>query len=366
LGSRAKWTTRQEAFRWRNDTVDLAKRYHFFDDFNVVYYQIRGRQYSFIELRNPDGSVNWEKAYKVLSSDLVIEDIEQIRLDIFKEKPEIKIIVFGRSGGGFLVQRYLAKYSDYVQRAFIRAAPNSIIMKQMGYPESQYFYKTLADIDTTLHSKLKTILKNEVVPDYQLFWILKSIPYASKNPGEELSFLITDLYDGNTELYKQYLGKKNFDFSKLLKTEKEMSQREIGMSFCPMEVSAEYMLNPDPEFIDPFYGCMKKLSEPYIKLIQEKKVELPTFPPLEKFRNVETEVFYLAGRHDHVSDYRIGIELGKYFKNYELFISDDNHTMSIHKECYPLLRNTFFKYGLGSNELQNVKNSDTCVEWKEN
>ena len=27
----------------------LAKEYNFFDDFNVVYYQIRGRKYSFIE-----------------------------------------------------------------------------------------------------------------------------------------------------------------------------------------------------------------------------------------------------------------------------------------------------------------------------
>jgi hypothetical protein len=149
-----------------------------------------------------------------------------------------------------------------------------------------------------------------------------------------------------------------------MKAEKDLSPRDIGRYFCPLEVSAEYMLDPDPEFIDPFYGCLKKLAEPYLKLIHEGRVVIPTFPPLETFREVETEVFYLAGRHDHVSDYRIGIELGKYFKNYELFISDDNHTMSIHKECYPLLRNTFFKYGTGSEELQNVRNSLTCKEWK--
>lgn len=344
---------------------DLAKRYHFFDDFNVVYYQIRGRQYSFIELRNPDGSVNWEKAYTLLSSDLVIEDIECIRRDLFKKKPDTKIFVYGRSGGGFLIQRYLAKYSDYVKRAFIRAAPNSIIMKQMGHPEAKYFYNTLAGIDKTLYTKLKTILKNKIVPDYQLFWILRNIPYASKNPGEELKRLITDLFNGSKKIYQQYLEKRGFDFSKMIKAEKDMSLRDIGMIFCPMEVSPEYMVNPDPEFIDPFYECLKKLSEPYIKLIKEKKVAIPTFPPLETFRDVKTEVFYLAGRHDHVSDYRIGIELGKYFKNYELFIADDNHTMSIHKKCYPVLRNTFFKYGIGSKKLQEVRNSLNCKEWKQ-
>jgi hypothetical protein len=144
-----------------------------------------------------------------------------------------------------------------------------------------------------------------------------------------------------------------------------MNLRDIGMYFCPLEVSGDFMLNPDPEYIDPFYEIMKRFSEPYLKLIREGKVKSPTFPPLETFKNVETEVFYLAGRYDHVSDYRIGVKLGKYFRNYELFIADDNHTMSIHKKCYPLLRNTFFKYGIGSKELQNVRNNLVCDEWKQ-
>lgn len=144
-----------------------------------------------------------------------------------------------------------------------------------------------------------------------------------------------------------------------------MNAWEIGGYLRPVEVGAEYMLDPDPEFIDPFYGSLKKLSEPYLRLIKEKKITAPTFPPLEKFKYVETEIFYLAGRHDHVSDYRIGIELGKYFKNYELFIADDNHTMTIHEECYPSLRNTYFKYGIGSKELDAVRHSLNCKEWKQ-
>jgi len=102
-------------------------------------------------------------------------------------------------------------------------------------------------------------------------------------------------------------------------TEKDMNAWEIGGYLRPVEVAAEYMLIPDPEYIDPFYGSLKKLSEPYLRLIKEKKVTAPSFPPLEKFKEVTTEVFYLAGKHDHVSDYRIGIELGKYLKNYELY-----------------------------------------------
>ncbi len=134
---------------------DLAKSYQFFDNFNVLRYQHRGREYSHIELKNDDGNVNWEMAYRVLSSNQVIEDIEQIRKDLFKEAPDTKILIYGRSGGGYLVQQYLAKYSRYVHRAFIGAAPNPVILKQLGYPESKYFYNELNDIDTMIYEKLK-------------------------------------------------------------------------------------------------------------------------------------------------------------------------------------------------------------------
>ena len=283
-----------QQFSMPGEVDKLAKSYHFFDNFNVVYYQIRGRQYSFIELRNQDGSLNWEKAYTLLSYNLIIEDIESIRKDLFKDNPETKILAFGRSGGGFLLQKYLSKYSRYVSRAFIRAAPNSIIMKQFGYPESKYFYNTLNSIDTTLYAKLKIILKKDIVPDYQLYWILRNIPYASENPADEFEKLINELYFGKKYVYQQYIGDQRFDFSKWMKSEEDMSLRDIGMYYAPMEVSAEYMLDSDPEYIDPFYGCLKKLAEPYIKLIQEGKVMIPIFPPLETLSQVDTEVFYLA------------------------------------------------------------------------
>jgi len=307
----------QQEFTIPGNVDELAERYHFFQHFNVLYYHHRGREYSYIELKDRDGTVNWERAYRVLSSNQVIEDIEHIRKNLFKEKPDTKILIYGRSGGGCLVQRYLAKYSQYVHRAFIRAAPNPIIMKQLGYPESKYFYNKLNDIDPTLHVKLKEVMKKNIVPNYQLFWILKGIPYASKNPKDELKNLICELYEGKKSLYESYLQKKGFDFSKKIIPEKDMSGWDIGCNLRPLEVGAEYML-----------------------------------------------IFYLAGKHDHVSDYRIGIELGKYFKNYELFVADDNHTMTIYKDCYPLLRNAFFKYGIGSEELQEVRNSMNCKEWK--
>jgi hypothetical protein len=105
------------------------------------------------------------------------------------------------------------------------------------------------------------------------------------------------------------------------------------------------------------------LSASVIQLVRRKKVP-PLQPPLEQFRGVETEVFYQAGHYDYMSPYQIGIELGKYFKHYELFIAEDDHMMMKYKDCYPKLRNAFFKYGIGSKELQEARSSAFCREWE--
>lgn len=343
---------------------DLAKEYNFFEFFNVVRYQYRGRKYSHIELKNNDGTVNWEKAYRVMSSKQAIEDIERLRQDLFKDRPETKIFVYGRSGGGYLIQRYLAKYSKNVKRAFIESAPHPIIMKQLGNPESKYLYNLLMETDPALNGKLKAVLDRKIVPDLKLLWILKGIPYKSKNPKDELAKLINELYQGKKGLYEQYLRRQGFDFSKVLVPEKQMSAWEIGGVLVPVEFIIEFTSGPEPNYVDPLYACLGKASEPYIRLIEEKKVNAPVPVPLEKFKEVETEVFWLTGKNDHVSPYQIGIELGEYFKCYELFIADDNHNLTIHKECYLLLRNAFFKYGIGSKQLQEVRNCIKCKEWK--
>jgi pimeloyl-ACP methyl ester carboxylesterase len=342
---------------------DLAKEYDFFEFFNVVRYQYRGRKYSYIELKNSDGTVNWEKAYRVMSSEQAVEDIERIRQDLFKDRPDTKVFVYGRSGGGYLIQRYLAKYSKNVKRAFIESAPHPIIMKQLGNPESKYLYNLLMKTNPALNDKLNTVLGRKIVPDLNLLWILKGIPYKSKNPKGELAKLINELYQGKKSLYEQYLRRQGFDFSKALVPEKKMSAWEIGGVLVPVEFILEYKSGPEPNYVDPLYACLGKASEPYIRLIEEKKVEAPVPVPLEKFKEVETEVFWLTGKNDHVSPYQVGIELGNYFKNYELFIADDNHNLTIHKGCYLLLRNAFFQYGIGSKKLQEVRNCVKCKEW---
>jgi pimeloyl-ACP methyl ester carboxylesterase len=345
---------------------DLAKRYQFFEHFNVVRIQLRGREYSYINLKNEDKSVQWERAYRILSSKQIIEDIERVRQNLFSDQSGKEIYLFGRSGGGYLVQEYLAKYSQNVRRAFIEVAPNPLIMEDLGFIESKYLYDLLNSIDPELHEKLKTVIEKGEVPELKLLWILKGIPYKSENPKEELALLINELSIGKMELYDEYLAMRGFDFSKVIPDEKTMGAWEMGCYLRPLECDGTYILGPKPDYVDPLYTTLRKISDPYIQLIEEEKVKPIEYPSLEKFKTIKTEVFFLAGRNDHVTPYQIGIELKKLIKNFDLYIADDNHNLTIYKECSPLLRNAFFNYGIDSKKLHEVKNSLECKEWYPN
>lgn len=147
------------------------------------------------------------------------------------------------------------------------------------------------------------------------------------------------------------MEKGGYDYTKLKANKVLLRQMGIGMFLRPIECYGKYLLGPPPDYIDPIYYCFRDLSSEFISLIEKNKVPSPIFPSLKKFEEIKTEVFYLSGKNDHMSPYQIGVELRKYFPNYELFISDDNHLFNKHKDCYPLLRNAFFKHGNSSRQL---------------
>ncbi|MBA7599545.1 hypothetical protein ES703_06579 [subsurface metagenome] len=342
----------------------LAERYQFDDSFNLVRIEPRGRKYSYIEVRSEDGSIDWEKAYHLLSSRQLVEDIERVRQDLFSENPDTKIYLYGRSGGGYLVQEYLARYSHHVERAFIRCAPNPLIMEKLGYIESKHLVNSLNAIDPELKIKLKKIIDRETVPKLELLWLLLRLGYQHQDPGPFQAIVINELYENNVDTYTSYMEKRGFSYSQLKENMALQEQMGAGMYLRPLECDGLYLLGPEPDYIDPLYYCFRDLSSSVFRLIEEKRVPPPTYPSLDDLSGIETEVFYLAGKNDHMSPYQIGIELGKYIKNYELFISDDNHLFLKHKDCYPLLRNAFFKYSIGSEELLEARTCSECREWK--
>jgi hypothetical protein len=79
----------------------------------------------FPEVFNKDCSINYPLALKLYGSTEQIDDIEAVRQDMQRRGPlrkDGKIMVYGGSGGGVLVQQYLDKYGEHVSRALIESS----------------------------------------------------------------------------------------------------------------------------------------------------------------------------------------------------------------------------------------------------
>ncbi len=358
-------TDGQQSYGEAGKVDELARRMQFDSTLNLVFIENRGRRYSFIDASNADGSSDWEKVYRLFSAEQMVEDIECVRKDLFKDHPGSQLFLFARSGGGYIAQEYLAKYGLHVQRAYLQCAPNPTIMKQLGNPESRSFINTVRAADPALPGMLEAVLKKRTVPELHLLWLLYRIQFAVQKPEPVFLRIINDLAHDSLGSYNEYLRKGGFDYTKAKGTQTSLAkQMGPAMFMSPIQCDGEYMLGDPPDYIDPVYTCLGDLCAPIIQLVREKKVPPPEPPVLEEFGRLATEVFYQAGYTDHITPYEVGLELGKYFRHYELFIADDNHMMMKHEACYPPMRNAFFKHGIGSTELQEARASANCGEWK--
>jgi pimeloyl-ACP methyl ester carboxylesterase len=341
----------------------MAERYEFSDSLNLVLIEYRGREHSPIEVKNADGNVDWEKAYHLFASHQAVDDIDAVRRDLFSDHPDTKINFYGRSGGAYLIHEYLSKYPRNAARAFTRAAPSPLVMHMQGNPESRYLMESLNAIDPSLHGKLETVLQRQEIPSHKLLWLLLQLPYGDPDAPDLQAQIINELYEGESATYDEYNARPRYDLSAELMAQLER-QMGVGSYLRPLECDGPYLLGLQPDYVDPVYVTMRFISAPYVSLIEDQGLPGPEYPPLESYRDVNAEVFYLAGKDDHMSPWSIAVELENWFPNYQYFIADDTHIMSEHPECYPLLRNAFLMHGLGSEELEDAIGSPQCAEWR--
>jgi pimeloyl-ACP methyl ester carboxylesterase len=107
----------------------------------------------FPEVYNSDGSVNYKLALKLYSSDQQIADIEAVRQDMQSQgllPPDGKIMLYGGSGGGFLVQQFLNKYGSHVSRALIESSGAPDLAQQHNSTFATNFYDSNPDAAMTL------------------------------------------------------------------------------------------------------------------------------------------------------------------------------------------------------------------------
>jgi hypothetical protein len=108
------------------------------------------------------------------------------------------------------------------------------------------------------------------------------------------------------------------------------------------------------------------IAKPLLDLTDAGEITPADFP-FKNLHQLETEVFVLSGRWDHVVDYRSSIALASYYPNGYLFLADDSHVFQVFEESgllAPMLQN-FLKSGLGSKEFESAVAKADEYRWQE-
>lgn len=352
-----------QQFHIRQGKVKNLQIRLFDDRFNVVGIpgRIISQKLSDISI-NPDNSVNWEKAYQIFNSRQWCGDIDELRKHILGEKG--KVMLFGGSGGAYLIHEYLAHYGKYASRVFTEAAANPFLDAELGIIMDK-FWDEIGEYDPGLQKKMHEILKKYVDkrPEIIMTFSRQHYFFKADKIQQARAELIESLYTGNMEFYER--AKKDFEVNEVVSIME--TQQAI-----PIRVRMYEIIRPVLErvelFGDAVYPGLEmtyNLALPLIMLNREDKIPVPTMN-FNSLKNLSTDIFILAGRWDAAADYRTQIELSKKYKHSTLFIANDDHMFKNLKAAGLIkeIRSTFFYYGANSIETQKSLKKFAPYKWK--
>jgi pimeloyl-ACP methyl ester carboxylesterase len=261
----------------------------------------------FPEVFNKDGSVNYPLALNLYGSNQQIDDIEAVRRDMQHKgllPQDGKIMVYGGSGGGVLVQQYLDKYGEHVSRALIESSgsPDLARMHNATFMKSTYESNPSVKI---------ACLKSWLVPsnNFPLIQLILDAPCEL-----EVKVRVYELMGEDLENYHP------------------ASAHDIGLG----------------------YEWSKVLLADFMKAHEEGIIPI-TQINLNRSR-YRGEVMVWSGTADQDFSNQMGQWLSDSYIYSRLAIFDDVHRLRKHPDYYREFRRAFFKFGLNSPEIQNYFN----------
>ncbi len=352
----------QQFFLLNEGWVARFEKDTFGEGFNLV--GVIGRSFSpgiAAHLRRQDGSVDWVKAFRLLSSRQWIEDIDRVRRDLVG--PEGRVLLYGVSGGGFLVHEYLAMHGERVTRAVTEAAPVRPIDAWLRLNHDRFWSELQGD------PKRARALSQALAarPDRaELIQVLQRQHFFVKT--EELAAERRKVIDEIIAGDEKALGRRKEEYQ--VNAVQQLLAKDVGIGirvrmyeFC-RPVLRHVRL--DGEGIFPNLENEAILAGPLLDLQRSGAIPEPPFDR-QALRRVPAEVLLIAGRHDQTADYRAQIALASLYPRGEIFLADDNHVSMRLAESGSRQRLivTFLRHGLASPEMQALFRELDSFRWVE-
>lgn len=353
-----------QQFYVRRGQVARLQQTLFGDRLNVVGIVGRGTSEEFIGATlDAKGQPDWARAWRIFNSEQWVDDIEAVRRAVVGDKG--KILLYGRSGGAFLVHQYLAKYGAHARRAFTQAALNPFIVSELRL-NSDHFWEEIGAQDRSLQTLLKSTLERRAAEratilrtlQRQNFFVpLDSLPAARAE-------LIRALAEGDTRRYDEARREYQVDDIERINASPEGVPVRVRLFEFFYPSGARSLLGG--EAVYPDLENQYNTAQPLVALCDAGRIPPPSFD-FARLHQLNTEVFILAGRRDHTADYRSSIALAANYPRRHLFIADDNHTFEKLNRGELNLRilRAFLEYGLTSPELRGVLSAAEPHRWAE-
>ncbi|HHF43212.1 MAG: hypothetical protein DRJ11_02445 [Candidatus Aminicenantes bacterium] len=304
-------------------------------EFNTVIYEYRGMYCSRIpELDSRN--IDWPRAYELLNSDNVVEDIERIRRDLLGDK---KINILGGSGTAMIGLKYIARYPENVDRAFLM----SFFKDARGSSEAgvAYFQRFLKK--NNLEKVYDQAWQQPDVERAQLLFLIQRLLYYDENEVKEL---IRETSQGDFIRYKKYtrlLGTVDF-FVRSIQKYKPWTVVFMYETNMPTGVEEKYDVNY------PFLEIARPLLNIY--------AETPTYQEhlfdIKNLEKVTSEILLVGGTLDQVAPVSELVRIHRALPHSRLALFEAYHCLAAPQEariCRNDLANLFFLYGLDSSKL---------------
>ena len=351
-----------QQFYVRADRMERIRDELFGDEFNIVGIEGRGASAGAASsCRDDAGTIDWHCAYRVFRARQWIEDIDAVRRELVGDAG--KVLLFGQSGGAYLLHQYLAVHGQFVERAITPAAVNPFLESEIGI-NSDHFWEEIGAAN--LHETALAAVRQFEDERPALMAVLQrqNFFHSAGEIDSARRELLEKLARGDRAAFDS--AKKSYQVTAvegLLDSDRGISVRvRLWEFYAPSPIAG--ILERDG--IYPDHENTRNAALPLITASEAETLAGPTWDR-QRLRQVDTEVLVLAGRFDHTVDYRTSIALTHTYPFGTLLIVRDNHTFDDMKASglYRKLIRTFLGYGADSTEFRALGTELERVTWRE-
>lgn len=358
-----------QQFFIRPNAMSRYQERYFGDAFNVVGIMGRGADYEALRSRiaGPDGSTtepDWKEAWRLYRSEQWVEDIETVRRALLGAQG--KIMLFGRSGGAYLAHQYIAAYGDHVSRAFT-SAPAATPFADFAGVTPDHFWTEIAEADPAAQARIQAILARPDTDREKLAMTFQRQNFfvSADDRAQTRLDLLQAFEDDDTETLAAVYSDYQVDAVLNLNNTPRGWPVRVRLFEFAAPFANRWRIRTDR--LDPDIEVMLSAGAPLLQLLKEGEISFTPIDVSALHEKTETEIFVLAGRWDHIVDYRASIALAASYPKTTLFIADDTHVFPTLVEAgvFNLLLQTFLLEGPKSIPFHEAVAEADPFRWRE-